>query len=142
MIGWEKLSLVFKIDYHPQIKSSHIKNALTKHWEKISNNTELKKIFPDTPIIALSRTKNLSDDLVRARLRIPTVEEDIHEPGPIEFRPGSPTLHLLEDLETESSGFNDGVFFNELKNDYPFQESLTFESSLDMLEEEGGHISD
>lgn len=97
----DKIPLVFKINYYPHIASKHIKKALMKHWEIISDHPQLKRIFPEVPIIAHSRTKNLSDILVRARL--PVSEEYNIEPDP---RTGSPTLNMLLDLELESRGFD------------------------------------
>ena len=139
-----KIPLVFKIDYHPQIENKHIKNALTKHWDKISEDPELRRIFPEIPIIALSRTKNLSDDLVRARMKVPIKEEEKHEPGPETTRPGSPTLHVLQDLETESRGFNDTFFFNTSDNeeDYTSPSSCSSSTSqiLEYLEQENEHV--
>ena len=43
-------------------------------------------------------------------MKVQIKEEEKHEPGP--GHPGSPTLHVLQDLETESRGFNDTLFFN------------------------------
>ena len=136
-----KIPLVFKINYHPQIESKHIKNALTKHWDIISKDPELRRIFPEIPIIAFSRTKNLSDDLVRARMQVPVVEEKRHEPRPETTRPGSPTLHMLQDLETESRGFNDTFFFNTSDDDYECTSPPSSTSQMwEELEEENRHI--
>jgi len=52
------------------------------------------------------RTKNLQDELVRARLRV-TPNQGNPTPMEQDDRPGSPTLHMLEDLELESRGMND-----------------------------------
>ena len=114
----DKIPLVFKTNYFPHIDSKHIKNALLKHWEIISDNPELSRIYPDIPIIAYSRTKNLKDDLVRARLRVNRDEESEIDLEQSDSRPGSPTLHILQDLEMESRGLNDffpsnGLFQND-----------------------------
>jgi len=75
-----------------------------KHWNIISDRPFLTRLFPEVPIIAYSRTKNLSEILVRARL---PARDDV-EPVPIhDPRPGSPTLHMLEDLALESRGLED-----------------------------------
>ena len=101
----DTIPLVFKIQYYPHISSKHIKEALSKHWDIISDNPTIKHIFPKIPIIAYSRAKNLKDNLVRAKL---TTSEN-QEPENIYKipRPGSPTLLMLQDLESESHGFND-----------------------------------
>jgi hypothetical protein len=104
------IPLVFKTQYYPQISSKHIKNAITKHWNIVSDNNILKHIFPAIPIIAYSRAENLSDELVRARLH-KSEDTDI-ERIPKTQRPGSPTLHMLQDLESESRGFNDFYTYN------------------------------
>lgn len=59
--------LVFKVTYTPHVRTTHIKNALTKHWYLISEHEQLKKLFPNNPIIAYKRAKNLKDLLVRSR---------------------------------------------------------------------------
>jgi len=62
----QKIPLVLKLQHYPHISSKHVKNALLKHWNIIEERPDLKKIFPDTPIIAHSRAQNLSDILVKA----------------------------------------------------------------------------
>ena len=118
-----KIPLVFKMNYYPHIVTKHVKNALLKHWNIISDSPGLSRIFPEVPIIAYSRTKNLSDTLIRARL--PTGNEDEND-SVIDPRPGSPTLHMLEDLEMESRGLEE--FFTSNYDLYPdSQDEGTFE---------------
>ena len=125
-----KIPLVFKMNYYPHITSKHIKNALLKHWEIIEDNPELMRIFPEIPIIAFSRTKNLKDDLVRARLKVSREEEEENGPNLEDSRPGSPTLNMLQDLELESRGLNDYFLPHELFHlDPPIQSSQSQEIS-------------
>ena len=125
-----KIPLVFKMNYYPHITSKHIKNALLKHWEIIEDNPELRRIFPEIPIIAFSRTKNLKDDLVRARLKVSREEEEENGPNLEDSRPGSPTLNMLQDLELESRGLNDYFLPHELFHlDPPIQSSQSQEIS-------------
>jgi hypothetical protein len=97
-----RIPLVFKLQHFPHISSKHIKNALLKHWDIINERPDLKKIFPDTPIISHNRAQNLSDILVRARLQSSEgtnpQEDDSQIPG---------TLDMLNDLALESRGFQD-----------------------------------
>ena len=125
-----KIPLVFRLNYYPHITSKHIKNALLKHWEIIEDNPELRRIFPEIPIIAFSRTKNLKDDLVRARLRVSREDEEEIGPNTGNSRPGSPTLNMLQDLELESRGLNDYFLPHELFHlDPPIQSSQSQENS-------------
>lgn len=130
----DKIPLVFKLNYYPHITSKHIKNALLRYWDIISEHPELNRIFPEVPIIAYSRTKNLKDDLVRARL--PILEDTgPHGEQENDSRPGSPTLHMLQDLEMESRGLND--FFTlhyDIPDSPPKSPTLI---CLEELEEEG-----
>ena len=125
-----KIPLVFKMNYYPHITSKHIKNALLKHWEIIEDNPELRRIFYEIPIIAFSRTKNLKDDLVRARLKVSREEEEEIGPNIEDSRPGSSTLNMLQDLELESRGLNDNFLPHELFHlDPPIQSSQSQEIS-------------
>lgn len=103
-----EIPLVFKTQYNPYFKSTHIKTAINKHWEIINGNASLKRIFPKPPMIAYSRAKNLRDTLVSAKLParesgdIKYEDFDNNEPD----SSVSPTLKALQDLEKESRGFN------------------------------------
>lgn len=59
--------LVFTTTYNPHLRGFH--KAIMKNWEIVKNSELLNKIFPDKPIIAFRRNKNLRDSLVRARLQ-------------------------------------------------------------------------
>ena len=65
----------------------------------------MNNIFPNVPIIAYSRAKNLNDHLVRAKLQ--TTNHSNTETVKNKPRSESPTLLMLQDLEAESRGFND-----------------------------------
>ena len=69
------IPLVFKTKYNPHYSGKLIRRAFLSHWNIISNNKQLKMIFPKPPIIAYSRSKNLRDSLVKAKLP-PKREED------------------------------------------------------------------
>ena len=62
-----KTPLVFTTTYNPHLKG--FSRALARNWELISQNGKLSKIFPNKPIIAYRRGKNLKDYLVRAKLK-------------------------------------------------------------------------
>ena len=76
-------------------------------------------IFPKPPIIAYSRSTNLRDSLVKAKLP-PKREEDYSYDDLVrkeEDPPSSPTLQALQDLESESRGFNMSIFFEDVETD-------------------------
>ena len=62
-----KPPLVFKLTYTPHIKTMHLKQALTQHWHLIAQHQHLSQLFPNKPLIAYKRAKNLKDLLVRSR---------------------------------------------------------------------------
>ena len=72
-------------------------------------------VFPKPPIIAYSRSENLCDSLIKAKL--PTREKNDYtylvrnEEDP----PSSPTLHTLQDLDLGSRGFNMFIDFVEIE---------------------------
>lgn len=102
-----EIPLVYKQPYFPHISGKHIMAAILKYWPIIEEHPILKNIFKDRPIIAYSRTKNLKDFLVRAKLRKKNEEE--HD-RPMSNDDLTPTLEILQDLETESRGFNADFF--------------------------------
>jgi hypothetical protein len=63
-----KFPLVFITEYTGHLESHTLKQALTKNWNIINNDRKLKTIFPNEPIIAFKRAKNIQDKLVRAKL--------------------------------------------------------------------------
>ena len=76
--------------------------------------------FPKPPIIAYSRSENLRDSLVKAKLprreghdlTYDDLEKDEDDPPP-----AFPTLRALLDLETESRGFNMSIQFEDIESD-------------------------
>ena len=58
--------LVFTTTYNPHLRG--YSSALTHSWKYIEENKILKRVFPNKPILAFRRNKNLQDTLVRARL--------------------------------------------------------------------------
>ena len=74
-------------------------------------------------MIAYSRSENLRDSLVKAKL--PTREENDYTYDDLvrneEDPPSSPTLQTLQDLELESRGFNMFIDFEEIEEDQDTQ---------------------
>lgn len=68
------IPLVFSTDYFKHRSNSDIKQALLKNWHFISEHKYLHKIFPNPPLLALRRTQNLGDELIRAKI---TSEDDL-----------------------------------------------------------------
>ena len=102
------IHVVFNTKYNRNFAGKYIREALLKHWNVIDKNVSLKMIFPKPPMIAYSRSENLRDWLVKAKL--PTREEGDYSYDDLlrneEDPPSSPTLQTLQDLELESRGFN------------------------------------
>ena len=113
------IPLVFKTKYNPHFAGKYIKQALLKHWDIINKNVKLKMIFPKPPMIAYSRSENLRDSLVKAKL--PTREEKDYTYDDLvrkeEDPPSSPTLQALRELELESRGFNMFIDLEEIEED-------------------------
>jgi len=57
--------LVFKAVHNPTFAAIPMRRVLTEHWHLLAPLTD---VFPEKPIIAVSREKNLRDILCRARL--------------------------------------------------------------------------
>lgn len=68
----KQVPLVFTTTYNPHLRGFY--QALMRNWEIIKKSDKLDKLFPQKPIIAFRRGKNLRDTLVRARLQ-PLQEE-------------------------------------------------------------------
>ncbi|KAJ8024865.1 hypothetical protein HOLleu_34899 [Holothuria leucospilota] len=85
--------LVFKTTYTPHIKTCHLKQALTKHWNLIASDKQLSRLFPDYPTIAYKGVSNLKDLLVKSRFP-PNQESDETEEGLI-----------LKNLKDPTQGF-------------------------------------
>ena len=65
-----EIPLVFCTHHFPQRSNAKIKKALLGNWHYISNNPKLSRIFPCPPILALRRTQNLGERLVRAKITL------------------------------------------------------------------------
>ena len=68
----KQIPLVFTTVYNPHVAG--FKRALSKHWDIINDSKHLKAVFPNKPILAFRRNKNLKDTLVRARLKPDSME--------------------------------------------------------------------
>ena len=60
---------VFALKYNPRLPS--ISNIQAKHWRSMSNDPYMKEVFPQPPITAYRRQKNLRDFLIRAKVSEP-----------------------------------------------------------------------
>lgn len=61
------IPLVFTTIFSPHLRGQY--KALTRSWGYIENSEHLRKVFPQRPLLAYRRNKNLRDHLVRARLQ-------------------------------------------------------------------------
>lgn len=68
--------LVFTTTHNPHLRGYY--QALTRSWRYIENSERLRNVFPQKPILAYRRGKNLRDSLVRARL--PPTQEPNYDP--------------------------------------------------------------
>ena len=113
------IPLVFKTKYNPHFAVKYIRQALLKHWNIIEKNVRLKMVFPKPPMIAYSRSENLHDSLVKAKL--PTREKNDYTYDDLvtneEDPPSSPTLHTLQDLDLGIRGFDMIIDFEEIVED-------------------------
>ena len=62
----KKKILPFVTQYHPALPN--LKNILMGKWHLIQNQTHLKEIFQEPPILSYRKGKSLKDILVRAKL--------------------------------------------------------------------------
>ena len=60
--------------YTPHTRKHDLKSALLKHWNKMESNKALNKLFPNPPLLAYKRARNLADLIVRSKL--PKIEKD------------------------------------------------------------------
>ena len=65
-----EIPLVFCTHHFPQRSNAKIKKALLRNWHYISKNPKLSRIFPCPPILALRRTQNLGERLIRAKITL------------------------------------------------------------------------
>ena len=76
-----KAVLRFVKTYHPDLPK--VRGIVDKHWPIIDSSDHLSTVFPQKPIMAYRRPKNLRDHLVRAKLRLdPTDDEALGERNP------------------------------------------------------------
>jgi hypothetical protein len=59
--------LPFVVTYHPNLPN--IRATIDKHWSIIDKSDKLTRMFPEKPLVAYRRPKNLRDILVRAKIR-------------------------------------------------------------------------
>ena len=58
---------IFTTKYSPYIKTKDLKESLAKYWEELEKDETLKTLFPNHPIIAYKRNKNIKDTLVKTK---------------------------------------------------------------------------
>ncbi len=63
-----EVPLTFVTNYNPYYKRD-LNEVLTKHWHYVSSVPNLSNLFLRPPVLAYKRNKNISDSLVRAKLR-------------------------------------------------------------------------
>ena len=57
---------VFSVTYDPRLPD--LQALQRKHWRSMTEDDYLKSVFPQPPLLAFRRQKNISDFLIRARL--------------------------------------------------------------------------
>ena len=57
---------VFLVTYDPRLPD--LQALQRKHWRYMTEDGYLKSVFPEPPLLAFRRQKNISDFLIRARL--------------------------------------------------------------------------
>ena len=104
------IPLVFSTDYFPQRYNAEINQAVLRNWHYISNNHNLRKIFPCPPILALRRIRNLGERLIKAKITsnqntvslTPDMQNRRDASIEIGTCPMSPTLKDMLDLLAEN----------------------------------------
>jgi len=89
-----EIPLVFCTHYFPHRSNDKVKKALLRNWHFISNNDNLQKIFPCPPILALRRTQNLGERLIRAKIT--------HNHDPISNVSLAPIVQNIDDANFET----------------------------------------
>lgn len=79
------IPLVLVTTYTPHIRTPDFKSIILKHWHHIQANTELIQLFPNPPLLAYKRAKNIADYIVKSRLP-PMVSSVKHRRGPTNTR--------------------------------------------------------
>jgi len=70
----ENKRTIFVTTYNPALPS--VSKILQKHWRVMIQDPYLKKVFPQPPMVAFRRAKNLKDHLIRAKIPpLPPVRE-------------------------------------------------------------------
>ena len=64
----KKLPVVFSTTYNPAVNHRDLKRAICKHWRHIQSNEQLREIFPNPPLIAYRKARNIREMIVRAKL--------------------------------------------------------------------------
>lgn len=57
---------IFVLTYNPALPS--VSGILQRHWRVMSKDPYLKKVFPNPPMVAFRRPKNLRDILIKAKV--------------------------------------------------------------------------
>ena len=58
------------LTYHPPLEK--ISGIVRHHWKEIDKSETLATLFPEPPVVAFRRPKNIKDTLVRAAVYIPS----------------------------------------------------------------------
>ena len=59
---------VFVVSWDPRLPS--VSTMTQKHWRSMTNQDQLmKEVFPEPPLIAYKRQRNLGDSLIRAKVQ-------------------------------------------------------------------------
>ena len=85
------IPLVFVTTFTPHTRKSDLKNVLSKHWHKIENTGILHQLFPQKPLLAYKRAKNISDQIVRSKL--PKSEPRGDDDAELSINSHSETMH-------------------------------------------------
>ena len=95
--------LVYSTTYNPAVNHRDLRRALDRHWQHIQSNDKLREIFPNPPLIAYKKAKNIQETIVRAKLpeaKQSPVQEDS---GFIDDEPDETLEILLSLLEEQNT---------------------------------------
>ena len=50
---------------------NEIREIVNKHWDKVQEDTQLKNLFPNKPMLAYKKNQSLANNLVRSKIKTP-----------------------------------------------------------------------
>ena len=68
----EKYPLAFVSTHHPSVSHIQIKNAISKHWDILLQDSRLVNLY-EKPIIAYTRSNNIKHIIIKSKYIMPPI---------------------------------------------------------------------